>query len=103
MAALGWYAWTEAVLMIADPDFIQGSAWRTRWNMASMFTAKVRRSRCEIDLLEVLHLLALKGSVVHEQVDAAELARRGVDQARALRLFGQIPGDEHHAPARFLD
>ena len=41
--------------------------------------------------------LALEGGVVHEQVDATELARGRVDHARALRFFGEISGDERHA------
>src|SRR5437660_163258 len=40
MAGLGWYACTDAVLMIADPGFIQATAYRTRWNIASTWSGR---------------------------------------------------------------
>src|SRR5205085_2806914 len=51
----------------------------------------------------LLHLLALERGVVDEDVDPAELAGGRVDDAGAVRLLGQVPGDQHRPPAGSLD
>ena len=70
--------------------------------MASMFTAKVRRSRCESICSNFSTCLPWKAALFTSR-SMRPKSRAAVSINRALRLFGQIPGDEHHAPARFLD
>src|SRR5207249_9579709 len=102
MAGLGWYAWTDAVLMMTAPGFIQRS-------VADQVEHRLDVHResppdpLRVDVLELLDLLALERGVVDENVDAPEFAGGGLDHAGALRLFGEVARDQDYAPARGLD
>ena len=56
-----------------------------------------------IDLLELLHRLALEGRVVHQHVDAPERAHRFVHHPAAVLFLCEIAGDQECAATRRFD